>query len=166
MDVHSWDWSLLRSLKAKCRKARKHQRQPQRHHQSETSKNSLLCYSGDSVDSQRLLWSIRLLQIKEQGSTSYKLSQSQNRGNLACKKQVFVSLDSAKSSVWHCFSKGKDKVWMSLCATELTSPGQIREVPLIHHLKHNSKEAGGSIYLPVLCLFLYVQEFLSLGLLI
>lgn len=78
---------------------------------------------------------------------------------------MFISLDSVKSSIWHCFSKGKDKVWMSLRAAEPTSPGQIREVPLIHHLK-NSKEAGGSIYLPVLCLFLYVQEFLSLGVLI
>jgi len=41
-----WDCSLLESLKVKCRKAWKHQRQPQKCRQSETSKNPSLVQCG------------------------------------------------------------------------------------------------------------------------
>lgn len=48
---------------------------------------------------------------------------------------------------------------MSLLAAEPTSLGQISEVLLIHHLKNNSEEGGGSICLPVLCLFCIYRDF-------
>lgn len=51
---------------------------------------------------QILLSSTRLLQIREQGSACYKLSQSQKRANLVYKKQVFISPDLVKPFVWRC----------------------------------------------------------------
>lgn len=75
-DVACWDCSLLESLKTKCRKrkARKHPREPQRHCQSESSKEPGACCSVNSGTCQVQLWSVWSLQIKEQGSACYTLT--------------------------------------------------------------------------------------------